>query len=410
MKLYSHQIKLLERNPNKTLLCWDTGTGKTIGALELMYQKKGETLVICPKALKANWKRNIKPYHHRAMEDEVRARFNVDVMSKEEFRRDWKKIKKYQNLIVDEAHYFAGMRNWKSVSQMAKSLVLYIKENDPAYITLLTATPYLSTPYNIFMLAKILGHKWNYRAFKENFFEEIYIGRRIIPKVKDGMEGVIADLVAEIGDVVDINECIDVPEQVYDFETFELTKAQEARKKKIIEVNPVVRYTRYHQIENGTLKSDGYTEDEFIKADKNDRIYELCEQTKKIAVVCRYNLQIDFLKEFLKDIGKPVLVIRGDVKDRDSVIQEAENSSHCIILINASCSEGYELPSIGLIIFASVSFSYKDYKQITGRFLRINKPKKNVFVHLVSEGVDESVFEAIMAKKDFDIEIYARNT
>lgn len=401
-KLYAHQQKFLEKNPSKRLLCWDTGTGKTRMAIEWAKQNFAtQIIVVCPKALVKNWVREIIQHNGNQLNPWI-------VYSKEEFRRDWEDAPKAEVLIIDEAHYFAGMRNIKKISQMARSLNAYIKKHNPQYILLLTATPYLSTPWNIFMLAKHLGVDWNYRSFKNHFFEDVYIGIRIISKVKEDIEADIAALVKEIGDVIKIDECVDVPDQVFDFEQFELTEVQKKRKKQIVEVNPIVRYTKYHQIENGTLKSDGYTEDEFIKNNKNDRIYELAQQVDKIAIVCRYNLQIDFLKEHLKDIGKEIYVIRGDVKNRDDVVQEVEKSSKCILLINASCSEGYELPSIGLIVFASLSFSYKDYKQMLGRFLRINNLKKNVYLHLVSGEVDESVYESIMAKKDFDIHIYAK--
>jgi len=90
------------------------------------------------------------------------------------------------------------------------------------------------------------------------------------------------------------------------------------------------------------------------------------------------------------------------------VVQDIGTVDEAIVLINASCSEGYELPSIGVILFASLSFSYKDYKQMLGRFLRINALKKNVYIHLISEGVDTEVYKSIMNKQDFDIAIYSK--
>ena len=108
--------------------------------------------------------------------------------------------------------------------------------------------------------------------------------------------------------------------------------------------------------------------------------------------------------------GKKVFLINGDEKDKDAVALEAEASDECVCLINAACSEGYELPSIGFIVFASFSFSYKDYKQAIGRFLRGNKLKKNVYLPLVNEGtIDHAVYQSILNKQDFDIAIYSRS-
>ena len=129
-----------------------------------------------------------------------------------------------------------------------------------------------------------------------------------------------------------------------------------------------------------------------------------------MAIFCRYNLQIDSIKKTLETIkDKKIFVIRGDVKNRDEVVQQVEAADDCVVLINASCSEGYELPSIGVILYASLSFSYKDYHQSKGRFLRINKLKKNVYIHLISGEIDEAVYASMMKKQDFSIEIYTHD-
>lgn len=411
IKLYKHQQRFLDKTPAKSLLCWDTGTGKTLTALEWSKKriewnlKNWDVLVICPKSLKENWRREVAKF----LQDNRGGQTpTFTIFSKEEFRKDWETLNSYNTIIVDEAHYFAGIK-----SQMSKNLFKYLQKHDVGNILLLSATPYMSTPWNIYTLARHLGYKWNYPIFSFKYFENQYVGRgrRMVPMVKPGIEKDMAKLVKEIGDIVRLDECVDVPDQVFVNEHFTLLEIQKKEMKEIQEVNPIVRFTRYHQIENGTLKSDGFTENKFIDTEKNDRILDLAKEHDKIAVICRYNLQIDALYALLRaKQDKEVLIIRGNVKDRDAVIRQVELLPKAIILIQADCSEGYELPSIGTIVFASLSFSYKNYKQIIGRFLRINKIKKNVYIHLITQGgVDEAVFESIMNKQNFDIEIYSRD-
>lgn len=397
MKLYKHQKRFLKKNPDKTLLCWDTGTGKTRTAIEYAKQNFATQIIaVCPKALKENWMREIIKYQGNYLNP-------WRIYSKEEFRRDWETTPKAEVLIIDEAHYFSGMK-----SQMSKSLRKYIKKHNIKYILLMTATPYMSTPWNIYVLARHLGHDWSYMKFRDKFFQDRYIGRRVVPEVKPGMQDEVAKLVARIGDVVRLDECADVPDQVFETELFQLTAQQDKAAKTLMETNPVVRYTKYHQIENGTLKGDEFTENSFFPSNKLERIKDIVEEHKKVAIICRYNLQIDLYEKELNFKGN-IFVIRGSVKDRDSVVQEIERSDSCIVLINAACSEGYELPSIGMIVFASMSFSYKDYKQMLGRFLRINALKKNVYLHLVTdEGVDVAVYGSIMKKQNFDVAIYSQ--
>jgi len=396
--LYNHQQALLDRNPAKRLLCWDTGTGKSLAAIEWAKLRGGSCLVVVPKALKEKWRRDVHKAHAEGM--------TWDVMGKEEFRSMWDKIIPPKSIIVDEAHYFSGIG-----SLMSKNLFKFLKKHKLENVLLLTATPYLSTPWNIYTLARHLGYNWNYMDFKSTFFVDRYIGRRVVPEVKKGIEPAIAKLVQGIGDVVRLDECADVPDQIVESEMFKMTDQQEKAKKEITEPTAIVRFTKYHQIENGMLKDDGYSQDKFFDCDKIDRIMEYAAATKKIAIVCRYNLQIDAIYKALGQtpLGQYTHIIRGEVKNRDAIVQAVEKAERAIVIINAACCEGYELASVGLCIFASLSFSYGHYKQMMGRFLRINKLKKNVYIHLVTTGgIDQEIFNCIMNKQSFDMAIYAR--
>lgn len=406
IKLYSHQQDILEINPHKHLICWGTGLGKSLGSMELAYKNRcNSVLVICPKSLKEKWNRDIEIARINRVAETNSKTWRV--MSKEEFRRDWEKIGEYQAVIVDEAHYFSGI-----TSLMSKALTKYLKKWNTKYVWLLTATPYMSTPWNIYTLARHLGKDWSYGAFAEKFFTHRYVGQRLVPVVKNGIEDEIAMLVKSIGTTAKMEDCFDVPEQVYETEYISLTKEQEKAIKEAeqMEVLPITRFTKIHQIENGTLKSDGYSPDVVLDNLKNERILDLIEANSKVAVFCRYNLQIEALKQAIEKAlpNKKIYVIQGETKNKDAVVQEAEADSDCVVIINSACSEGYELPSIGIIVFASLSFSYKDYEQGKGRFLRANKLKKNVFIHLVTAGgIDEAVYGSIMKKQDFSLAIYA---
>jgi superfamily II DNA or RNA helicase len=394
MELYQHQKDLLDRNPKKRLLAFGTGTGKTLSALELAKKNNVNALIICPKALKPMWERKVKEYtplqHH--------------VLTKEEFKKQHKDLPRYEAIIADEAHHFSGM-----TSALSKSLDKYIRTHQPWCVWLLTATPFRSTPWNIYRLAQFLGREFGYNTFKHRFFYEVRMGPRTVPVMRPYMERDIAELVHEIGDVVALEDCADVPEQTFETELLALTKQQVKGIASLEDSAFITRFTHTHCIENGLLNGDGYSEDQTFECNKTERILELVRENKKIAVFCRYNAQIDYYKTILEKEKYRVFVINGAVKDRDSVVQNIEATSECVVLIQAQCSEGYELPSIGVIVFASLSFSYLDYVQALGRFLRINKLKKNHYIHLVIEGgYDQDIYNCIMDKKDFDVAIYEK--
>ena len=387
MELYKHQQELILKDPKRHLLAWECGTGKTLAAITLAKINMTTALVICPKSLKDQWREQIPG--------------DWALYTKEEFKKHHKILPKYNCIICDEAHTFSGLS-----SAMHKSLILYIKIHKPERIYLLTATPYMSTPWNIYALAKILGHEPNYISFKRKCFSEVKMGRKIIPVIKKGIEKEIAAMVGFLGNTVRMDECIDIPEQVFQTEYFELTKEQTQAVSEVIDILQIVRYTKIHEICGGSLKGDGYVADNYYPSEKLERLTELCREHKKIVIVCRYNNEIKMIYEKISKFKK-VEIINGDTKDKNNVVKACNTSDDVAVIINASCSEGYELPSFPIMVFYSYSFSLKDYLQIIGRIQRINNIKKNVYLSLIVKGtIDEDIYKCIQRKENFDIAIY----
>lgn len=402
--LFDHQKKFLAENPDKTSLVWSCGTGKTRAAIEWALKASDWehiTVVICPKALKANWEREVVRWGKEA---------TVLVYTKEEFRKSWSQWGRPDAVVVDEVHN--GFLTPLFKSQMSKALKQYLKKHNVPRVLLLSATVYTSSPWNIYNLAWFTGHEWNWRKFKDTFFYDVRMGPRVIPMVKKGSEAKLAELTKTIANVVDIHDVLDVPLQNHvDPEYFALSKEQIKAIKDNYDPLPIVRYTAQHEIENGILLGNEFRGHQVFDSDKHDRLWELCLENKKVAIVCRYNYQIDILNIMLSLKHKNVLVIRGDVKDRDAITLQAEAAEEVIVLIQADCAEGYQLPSFELCIFASMSYSYTKWEQICGRFLRMDKPSRTTFMYLLTEGdsIDQTVYDSVKKKETFKIELYAKN-
>ncbi len=396
LKLFDHQKMFLEKNPNKSALVWSCGTGKTLTAIQWALLGRVTTLIVTPKSLKTNWERERVKHGLFAM-----------VVSKEEFRRDYMKLGRYSQIVVDEVH--SGFLTPLFKSQMSKALRKYITIHSVPRILLLSATVYTSSPWNIYSLAILLGHPWNYQDFNTAFFNQIRMGARIIPVAKKGCEKRLAEAVKRIASVVNIHDVIDVPLQNHlEPEYFSLNKEQKVAIKENYDPVPIVRYTLEHEIENGILIGNEFKMPQVFKNDKNDRILQLVAENPKIAIMARYNAQIDALKELLKDYNPKI--IRGDVKDRDTVCLEAEKADKAVVLIQADSAEGYQLPSFELCVFASQSYSYTKFEQICGRFLRMDKPSRTTFVYLLTEGdsMDKAVYDAIKRREDFQIQLHKK--
>lgn len=417
--LYTHQQSLLDLNPPKQLLAWGTGTGKTKAALALAIKNCKSILIVCPKGLKTNWMRELQSettheaineknkgkrfedFSHRYTEGSV----TFTIVSKEEFRRDWDKYKAYEGVIIDEAHTFAGMQ-----SQMHRAMCGYMLKHKVQYRWLLTATPFLRNAWNIYALGRILGTTWNYFAFRREFFVEQYLGLKTIWVPKPGMQDEIAALVHQLGSTVKLEDCVDMPDAVFEIEHFKLTSAQTTAIKAVTEVLPIVRFTKHHQIAGGVLKGNEYEPAKEIKSDKVARIIELAEENAKLIISCRYLAEATMLSACLLDADpeRKVYHLDGSTKDKQLVIDQFNASTSGVLIVNAACSEGWQAPSASLLVFYSLDFSYKNYVQMMGRIRRIDHPQKCTYITLIcDESIDEAVLAAVERKEDFDEAIYA---
>ena len=408
MKLWKHQQEIIDRNPEKELLPHSTGTGKTLTLCSLANKNKGKWLIICPKALTGQWEDKIKEY-----------KFNFEhvILSKENFKKQSEKLPK-MNVIIDEAHNVSGMQGIKKKSGLLKAVLSYIKKHNPERIYLATATPYMSTPWNIFALSEILGKGWDYKKFKAMFFQDVNMGMRwpipVIRKQIDWNSGIIPVekaielCVKKLGTPIKLQDCFDVPEQTFITEYFDLTDSQKEAIDNLDELLPISRWTKIHQICGGSLKSDGYSKTMRFKCQKLDKLEELLIEHPKLIIVSRYREEAEMIGEFIKD--RPVTHINGSVKDRNSEVKKAEELDKCVVIIQSACCEGYQLPSFPVMVFYSYDFSLKNYQQMIGRILRGDKLKKNLYISLIiKKTIDQEIKNCIDNKCDFDIAIYGKS-
>ena len=372
--LYKHQQELIDKNPSRYGIFHSVGSGKTITLLALAQKNNVEALIICPKALKTQWIKYVKEWNatHR-------------VITKEEFKKYEKlnELPKYDAVIIDEGHHFSGIK-----SSLYKQMKRYLNKYNPTYRWIATGTPYRSNAMNIYALGILLGHDWNFYSFQQKFFTIVRMGARLVPKQKDTPQAQedLQILVNEIGGTLTLEETgVIVPKQDDILELFPLTDEQTKAIKELDEPMAITRFTKTHCIENGILYSDGYSKDQTFPSLKLDRLDILVQETSKIAIVCRYTAQLQALKDRYTHLQRPIFIIDGMNPDRAQTVIDADASPECIVLIQAQCSEGYELPSISVCVFLSLSFSHADHLQMKARFLRINRLKENTYYYLISK-------------------------
>jgi len=157
-KLFDHQISGVAflKEKKRAILADEMGLGKTKQAIHAAVEQP--VLIVCPASLRLNWKREIEdvyPDHNvvvlRTKSDgEEKARWyivNYDILYK---WVEWAKNMNFPTTILDEAHYI------KSKSKRSEQALELVKDIPNVY--LLTGTPILNRPIEMFNMLKAIKH------------------------------------------------------------------------------------------------------------------------------------------------------------------------------------------------------------------------------------------------------------
>ena len=417
--LYQHQIEIISDNRLWTGLFTGTGSAKTRTALELA---EGKILIICPKQQREDetWQDNAKKFGIKK---------DITVISKEDFRRDWEQLLKikWDTIIVDEAHYFFGVlpdtrqRNKVLIpkaSQLFENLCDFLKIVQPKRFYLLTATP-AGKPMNVYAIATLLGHRWDFFKFREKYYFSKKMGRFRnvwIPYSDPSLKARLVEVLKGMGYTGSLAEFFDVPEQTHIVKHFSLGEAQRKALKvlKASEADPMAVRALTRTIENGIaygvqIEENGNVDTVMKKTthypcEKTDYVVEKAQEFPKMLVFATYTAQVATItQELIANGYKNVYAVTGATKDRSGVFKKADAMDECILVVQSSISEGYELPSFPVVIYASLSNKVRDKIQGDGRVLRGNALKKNLYITLVMKGgLDESCYKSISSGVDFN--------
>lgn len=422
MKLYDHQQKIIDADPHKAGLFLGTGSGKTRTALLLA---RGRVLVIAPKTQyeDMNWQREAQKLFPDGYPG------YICVISKEMFRRDHEKLEKFDTVIVDEAHTCLGVtpntrqrhrQQIPKASQLFEALIEFLKRTNPERVYLCTAT-IMRSPMTVWGAAQVLGkHNGSIEAFYKfrntYYFKLNMPGRDAWMVRKDSdLKDRLAETVKNLGFIGRLEDFFDVPEQTFKSDIISLTTEQEATLQHLaIEFpDPLVRLGKRHQVENGVLSGDEFTQDQTFENGKISRILDYAVEFPRMVIFARYSAQIRAIQHALKSEGYATWTLTGATKDRGDVIKTA-NEHDGILICQAQISAGWELPHTPVMIFASRTHSFVDYQQALGRIQRADHIKKNLYITLIAKSdkkqtVDELQHNSLLNKCDFDERLYLEN-
>jgi superfamily II DNA or RNA helicase len=358
MELFDYQERAL-KDPRKKLIYWlSTGSGKSIILIERIRRIGQGAVLICTKGTKLQWLR-------------YKERFALDIVvfTKEEIKKYLPTLRPYNVVVYDEIHT-ASMYT----SGIFKALYAYVKRCKPEYILGATATPYSSTPWNIYTYYLLFGIHVSYPEWRARYFVEIDIGRgNPILKPAHNMDGELQMLLRNICYRQDV--ATGVEHDIWHD----------------VQIEPVI-------MENYSSIHDVYKEE-----NRHPAVMELLDMLVEpgTLIVCYYTEEVEMLKKLY---GCPA------VSGEYPFVQEYDDiAKYPILVVQADSATGWETPNHKNIVYFSRSFSYVNYYQSKGRISRINKYKDNYYHYIIPrydtslgwKTVAEKVNENLLKKQDF---------
>lgn len=373
-QLYAWQKDFIENhNHDRVLLVAEAGTGKSVASicwLQLRSDKKA--LVVAPKGIQLKWKEDLAEWNAVA-----------DVCTTDAIKKI--NLDQYEAIVIDECQNVNSALFDKSRSGRATVLYNFIRTHPDVHILMASATPIRSKPENLHTLACYKGIYWPIKDFRDEFLHLTdRFGRYHYEPNKDWRVKIRPKL-EQIGHIVNMKDCVDVPVHEHTTINIKWTQAQENELKGQY-LEPAREWHARHRAEQG----DG----------KWAELEKILDGHAKVVVVCYYLSQI---ADYAKRIGdeRQLYVLTGSTKDQGRLVKEANECPDCVLIIQAGLGAGFDLDKFSVMVYASMSFAFVHYVQMSARINRIHNLHKNQYIYLLGGKCDRAVKERIDLGMDF---------
>lgn len=430
--LMSHQKTGVElaKTAQRHLYVYDTGTGKTALAIDIIRMTKLKALVVCPLTVIQNaWFEDLakfgtdfkavdlwqlwhqqKKYTEAAYLNKVRDA-HICIVNFEGFKsqRDLLKKAGFGIVIVDES---SKIKNNKS--QITKELTAFCEDMRNVY--LLSGTPAPNSLLEYFPQIRIvdptLFGKSFYKFRCEYFFEK---GFKWIPFPNREKE--LLEKIARVSSTVRKEDVLDLPERTFNvrsvsLDSSEIKAYQEMLKKLIIELddvtitaaNAAVKIMKLRQITAGFLIDEDTNTHVFGKS-KLSALQDLLEEIGKHQVIIWTQFQYE-ARQIKKTLGDKAEIINGTIAkaERDANFQKFKSGNLPYLIAHPrSLGHGVTLTNCSYAIYYSIDYSYESYYQSCDRIYRYGQRNACTYYHLIVPGsIDEVIYKALKTKGNME--------
>ena len=370
MKLFHHQeeaIELFKSKEGKLYLNWETGTGKTIGALAIAKSHGFRNLlVVAPRSSHLSWQ----------TESQYFPDLKLSIVTYEAFRDKIDDFSKYDFLIFDEAH---RLKN-NSAKVTKKAMEFAIKNELPPRL-LLSGTP-ADRLYELYTQLRVLNPDDDmFKKYKSYsyFINTFYY----------------------LDDYYKPSEIKSSNHQKF-LKSWFLKYAHVIKKEDVVELPPINEINIKLPAEKINTRVDDLSKltlGNFIKEfrasltkTKIEWTLDFIEDNPNTIVFCLFKDPVMQIKEKLKD---SVYAITGEYRED---FEKALRHQDKPIIATYALKEGANLQNYHNVVYLASPLSYRDYNQSLSRVYRTGQKHKVGVYRLMQNSIDYKVYDILNNK------------
>ena len=459
---WKHQLEAIERAKDMPgyALFFEMGAGKSGTAVNILrhkFMKHGRilrTLVLCPPAVRTNWKREFAMHAAKKVADSVvvlegSGKKRCEVLEKHGFDQVFGPLPKDKIFVTN--YESLGMKDlWKLLKDWAPEAIIYdesqrcknykakrtklaIEIADQArYKYILSGTPILNTPMDIWSQYRILdgGETFdrNFFAFRAKYFVDQNAG---MPSAKyfpawrpaPGLADVFNDKIYAKASRVLKKDCMDLPPIVRKRYEIDMVPDQEKlykdmaksyvaylNDKACVASIALTKGLRLQQIASGYFRDDQEKDHEFKT---NPRLVTLMDiladvtPDHKVIVWASFKKNYQQIFDALKAKGLEATSLVGGMKDneRQESIDKFQTDPKCRIMVSnaASGGVGINLTAASYMIYYSRSFNLEHDLQSEARCHRGGSERHESITRIdlvTKDSIDDIVLTALARKEN----------
>ena len=417
IKLHGWQeenMDFIEKN-KYVLIADEMGLGKTFSALATV--KKNHLypcLIICPKALKINWYREIKRIDYYKSVDLLKGNMSHIPVKNERFEKDYSIIQydakklissmpKVRSIILDEVHYLKNYRAQRTVA-----IKEWIKEkSDSTHVIGLSGTPILNKGSEIFSVVNAIHNnlltwdeffgngndKFVYELHDKPYSDQV-TGYMVKPeKMKE-----LSNLLKSRGIMIRHTKSI-----LFDLGLLppKITEPVVIPKPKGYDVHLMELHSRYGDLKIAQLTKIrqwlAMAKTEFVEKYVNELIKE---HEEKVIIFGNYKEPLRKLADSFNTDSHD-----GDMKteQRQKLIDDFmnQNEKKVLVMTVKTGGVGLNLTQANHVVFGDYSYSPADMDQAESRAHRLGQKNRVVIHYITAENtVDEDSIEILTKKSN----------